>query len=78
MWLLTFASLSFLFLSLSGTELLNLTLSCMCVFVNVYLCVFVCAGSHRIIDTEFDDGLMVVSKGGWGGHGYQVFPGSSM
>lgn len=25
-----------------------------------------CTGSNRIIDTEFDDGLMVVSKGGWG------------
>ncbi|XP_030207739.1 regulating synaptic membrane exocytosis protein 1 isoform X13 [Gadus morhua] len=27
------------------------------------MCVCVCAGSHRIIDTEFDDGLSVVSKG---------------
>lgn len=37
---------------------------CLCVFAGV--CVRVCAGSHRIIDTEFDDGLMVVTKGGWG------------
>uniref|UniRef100_A0A8C9YWC1 Regulating synaptic membrane exocytosis 1 n=1 Tax=Sander lucioperca TaxID=283035 RepID=A0A8C9YWC1_SANLU len=34
---------------------------CVCVFVCV---VYVCAGSHRIIDSEFDDGLMVVTKGG--------------
>lgn len=32
---------------------------CVCV-------VYVYSGSHRIIDTEFDDGLMVVTKGGWG------------
>ena len=35
----------------------------------VVLCVcvvYVYSGSHRIIDTEFDDGLMVVTKGGWG------------
>lgn len=49
------------------TEPLNFILSCMCVCVSVSVaCVFVCAGSHRIIDTEFDDGLMVVDKGGWG------------
>lgn len=46
----------------------KLTAEFMCVCVCcVY--VFMCAGSHRIIDTEFDDGLMVVTKGGldWGG-----------
>lgn len=34
----------------------------------VCACVFVCVstGSHRIIDTEFDDGLLIVTKGGWG------------
>lgn len=36
----------------------------MCVCVSIHRC----AGSHRIIDTEFDDtGIAVVSEGGWGG-----------
>ena len=62
--LLTSPLLSFSFVSLSvrlTTEPLNLTLSCVCVCV-----VYVYSGSHRITDTEFDDGLMVVTKGGWG------------
>lgn len=32
----------------------------------VRACVCLCAGSHRVIDAEFDDGLMVVNEGGWG------------
>jgi len=33
----------------------------------VYLCVCVCvSGSHRIIETDYDDGITVVSSGGWG------------
>lgn len=41
------------------------TLPCVCVCVCVSI--HCCAGSHRIIDTEFDDtGIAVVSEGGWG------------
>lgn len=33
------------------------------------LCVYV-SGSHRIIETDYDDAITVVSSGGWGGsHG---------
>ena len=40
------------------------TLPCVCVCVSIHCC----AGSHRIIDTEFDDtGIAVVSEGGWVG-----------
>uniref|UniRef100_A0A671UAV8 Regulating synaptic membrane exocytosis 1 n=1 Tax=Sparus aurata TaxID=8175 RepID=A0A671UAV8_SPAAU len=34
--------------------------------------------SHRIIDTEFDDGLMVVTKGGWGRNSRERERGSTL
>lgn len=47
-------------------------MSCvMLYFVAVQLyavCVYV-SGSHRIIETDYDDVITVVSSGGWGGRG---------
>lgn len=40
------------------------------------LCVYV-SGSHRIIETDYDDAITVVSSGGWGGsHGDRYHAGS--